>query len=232
MAGKRIPKTIGALKGAPLNERLRKISEEALDGLGYLMDRFGDLSGIIWNKRSGNLAGGHQRVRALREKYGDELEIKDGKITTPDGQEFAVRVVDWDEDTERAALVAANNKHVQGSWTTDLDSAIDDIEGTLPDAFDAGLLNELRRDADVLEIPDLDNENLEDDDDGPAKMELQPYEHHDYVVFLFDDERDWNMAVNKLGLAKVNASPIAGKKKIGLGRVLNGTRLLRLLEDA
>ena len=76
---------------------------------------FGDLGGIIINRRTGFLVGGHQRVSVL----GDSLEIEDLKKPEPDGtvgrgwitkdgRRYAVRIVDWDEAKAHAALLAAN----------------------------------------------------------------------------------------------------------------------------
>jgi len=47
------PETIDDLKADPKNPR--KISPEALDGLRYSLGEFGDLSGLVWNKRTGTL---------------------------------------------------------------------------------------------------------------------------------------------------------------------------------
>ena len=42
---------------------------------------------------------------------------------------------------------------------------------------------------------------------------------------------DWNYLVDKLGIRRVNASPFAagGKRKIGLGRAIDATRLIEVL---
>jgi len=76
---------------------------------------FGDLGGIVINRRTGFLVGGHQRVSVL----GDSLEIEDLKKPEPDGtvgrgwitkdgRRYTVRVVDWDKSKAHAALLAAN----------------------------------------------------------------------------------------------------------------------------
>jgi len=58
-------------------------------------------------------------------------------------------------------------------------------------------------------------------------------ERHDYLVFYFDNEFDWQVACEKLEVSKTLGGQV-GKKTIqskGLGRVLDGTRLLELLND-
>ena len=61
------------------------------------------------------------------------------------------------------------------------------------------------------------------------EMDLQPYEHYDYVLFLFRNKLDFESACEQLALSTVQASAMAGKRKIGLGRCLAGDRLLALL---
>ncbi len=120
------------LTAAPYNPRT--ISAGALFGLGYSMDEFGDLSGIVWNSRTGSLVCGHQRVRSLSEKHGD-LEVLDGEIRAPNGNVFSVRVVDWPLDKEKAANVAANATTIQGVFTSDLLDLMLGIESSMPDVF-------------------------------------------------------------------------------------------------
>ncbi|OQB89829.1 MAG: hypothetical protein BWX84_02240 [Verrucomicrobia bacterium ADurb.Bin118] len=80
------------------------------------LDEFGDLSGVILNRRTGLLVGGHQRVDVLA---GAEVQTEDLPAPEPDGtvargwlvksgKRYALRVVDWDETKAHAALLAAN----------------------------------------------------------------------------------------------------------------------------
>lgn len=58
-------------------------------------------------------------------------------------------------------------------------------------------------------------------------MELRAFEHHDYIVFVFDNSMDWLNVVNHFGLHKVNAG--YGKiKKIELAGFLTEKDLLKL----
>lgn len=60
-------------------------------------------------------------------------------------------------------------------------------------------------------------------------MELKNFENHDYVVFAFDDIRDFLFILEKFGISNVNCSFSPKSKKIGLGRVLNGKLLVDIL---
>jgi ParB-like chromosome segregation protein Spo0J len=105
----------------PSNPRM--ISNEQLRMLADSMKEFGDLSGLVFNRRTGNLVGGHQRIQLL-----DKAPITitrrypkpTNKGTTAEGfvvhqgERFTYRVVDWDANKEMAAMIAAN-KH-GGDW--------------------------------------------------------------------------------------------------------------------
>lgn len=60
-------------------------------------------------------------------------------------------------------------------------------------------------------------------------MELKAFEHHDYIVFVFDNQMDWLNICNRFGLKKVNAG-YGSTKKVGVGRVVDGKRLLENLQ--
>jgi site-specific DNA-methyltransferase (adenine-specific) len=51
---------------------------------------------------------------------GDNVELRVGR----DGKRFAVRVVDWDEATEKAANITANNPHIAGTFTDGLEALL------------------------------------------------------------------------------------------------------------
>jgi DNA modification methylase len=120
------------LSPAPYNPR--RISDEAAAGLARSLDEFGDISGITFNRRTGRLVTGHQRVDQLRARHGD-LEVKRGVIRTPDGETFRVRFVDWDEATEKAANLAANNPHIGGEWDDGIEALLREVGDISPDLF-------------------------------------------------------------------------------------------------
>lgn len=136
-------KTIDDLKPAKYNPR--SIKADAAEALGESIKAFGDISGIVWNQRTGNLVAGHQRVDAIR-KAGGQLIEKDGaaQLVVQDGKRFAVRVVDWDVGTEKAANITANNPHIAGVFTTDVDALLREVQGTIgEEQFGALALDDL-----------------------------------------------------------------------------------------
>ena len=116
------PKTTTDLLNAANPDNPRTITEEQLAALLESMEKFGDLSGLIFNRKTGRTVGGHQRVKLLNapisvvKKYSKPTKtgtVAEGFVTLK-GERFVYREVDWDEVTERAAMVAAN-KH-GGDW--------------------------------------------------------------------------------------------------------------------
>lgn len=129
------------LKPAPYNPR--DIGPEELDALKVSLGEFGDISGIVWNERTGHLVTGHQRFRSLQERYGDRLKMRRGVIEA-DGLKFVVRVVDWDEAKERAANVAANSPFIAGHFTDDLEPLLGELLLDMPDLSEVLRFEDLR----------------------------------------------------------------------------------------
>jgi len=110
---------VSDLKFAPYNPR--KIADKELAKLKRSISEFGYVEPIVWNKRTGFVVGGNQRLKALR-----ELEI----------EEVDVVVVDLDDAKEKALNVALNK--ISGEWDfpklkdvlTDIDTGDFDIELT------------------------------------------------------------------------------------------------------
>ncbi|MCP4650293.1 MAG: DNA modification methylase [PVC group bacterium] len=142
------------LKPAEYNPR--EITDEALSGLEKSIDEFGDLSGIVFNERTGNLVAGHQRIKALQKKYGN-LEIANRQIKLPTGEVFKVRYVDWDIKKEKLANITANNPNIQGDFTSDLTPLLEDIQIDFPDLYD-----DLQLD---IEIPTFENEITDEENE-------------------------------------------------------------------
>lgn len=93
------------IKNAPYNPRI--MDEKAKKRLRKNIAKHGLVAALTWNRRTGNLVGGHQRLEQL-----DALEkSKDYELT--------VCVVDVDEREEAALNVQLNNPSMQGDWDFD-----------------------------------------------------------------------------------------------------------------
>lgn len=67
----------------PSSYNPRTITDEKLMMLGKAMQEFGDLSGIVFNIRTGQLIGGHQRIKHLdpgKRYHPHELPNRNGSL--------------------------------------------------------------------------------------------------------------------------------------------------------
>lgn len=94
------------LKNAPYNPRV--MDKGAKQRLREGLRKHGLVQPIIWNKRTGNVVGGHQRLQQL-----DALE-------NGDDYELTVAVIDVDERDEAEINVQLNNTSMQGDWDFDM----------------------------------------------------------------------------------------------------------------
>ncbi len=86
-----IIKKISELSPAKYNPR--KISDEAMGRLTKSLAEFGNIQPITWNARTGNLVGGHQRLKVYKAMGKEEVEVW---------------AIDLDEQKEKAANIALN----------------------------------------------------------------------------------------------------------------------------
>ena len=112
------------LKPAPYNPR--RIDDASLAALTKSLEKFGLVEPIVFNKRSGFVVGGHQRLRIPRGK----------KVTS-----VPVVVVDLDETQERALNVALNSSKLTGEFSSKLQELLDEIRRA-----DEQIFHELRLD--------------------------------------------------------------------------------------
>ena len=123
------------LKAAPYNPR--QIGETEKKRLRDGIARNGMVGTVTWNKRTGNVVGGHQRLTAMDSLEGTANYLID------------VAVIDVDESREKELNVLLNNQQAQGAWNYDMlgeilrDSSIE-LAGT---GFDAASVHQLFGDA-------------------------------------------------------------------------------------
>jgi hypothetical protein len=127
------------------------------------------------------------------------------KKRNPEEMVLCKRLIGYSE-AEKRAINIKDNTH-SGEWDLDLLA-----DWTADLNVDLGL--------------DLENGNP--DDVKIAEMELKTFEHWDYIVFVFDNQHDWLNILDHFKIGKVNAG-YGATKKIGIGRVIHGKRLLDAL---
>lgn len=109
---------------SPNKKNPRTITDTKLKLLKKALHEFGDLSGVVFNRKSKQLVGGHQRVNTLdpnskiviTKKYPKPTRtgtLAEGYIISH-GERYTYRVVSWDRHREMAANIAANKG--AGEW--------------------------------------------------------------------------------------------------------------------
>lgn len=115
------------------------------------IEQFGYVEPVIWNKTTGRVVGGHQRLKVLQDMGHTEVDCV---------------VVELTEEKEKALNIALNK--ISGEWDKDkLALLITDLQGT---DFDVSLTG-----FDPREIDDLFKDTLKDsvqDDDFDVEKEL------------------------------------------------------------
>jgi hypothetical protein len=182
--------------------------------LAAIIEEQGWRAPITVSKRSGLIVRGHGRLEAAL--------LMGCEVVPVDEQDYAT------EAEELADLLADNRLSELAELDEgDLRKVIERLRGADPD-FDVELTGFMED-----EIAKLFNE---DEDEGELetipRMECQPFEHHDYLVFMFHDLRDWMLALQLIGVREVDYSITRKTKKLGVGRVLNGKRLIELAQKA
>mgnify|MGYP000757833002 FL=1 len=156
-----IEKRLEDLKEAAYNPRVQlQPGMPEYEKLKASITAFGDVEPIVWNKRSGNVVGGHQRLTVLK-SMGAETTL--------------VSVVDL-SDTEEKMLNIALNK-IKGDWDKgkleELLSGFDQSE-----AFVAGF------DPDEIALLQADNSDLEEELDDWLDDEEDEYYGASWVITL------------------------------------------------
>ena len=106
---------VSELKAAAYNPRKDlKPGDAEYEKLKRSIQEFGYVEPVIWNKRTGVVVGGHQRLKVMKDLGFTEVDCV---------------VVDLDESKEKALNIALNK--ISGEWDTDLlTSLLKDLDGS------------------------------------------------------------------------------------------------------
>lgn len=192
---KRETKGLDTLAPNPHNPRV--ITEWQKQALRKSLDKFGDLSGIVFNTRTSQLVGGHQRIEAFVDKnakgdYKGKVVIEE-RLAKPDkcgtvawgyveidGARHGYREVDWDENTEKAANIAAN-RHGGEFQEEELAEIIKELDGNI----DTELLG-----FDSSELDALLEEDHFDGSKSEGVPELPEEANAAFLIYLSFKKRD------------------------------------------
>ena len=115
-------KPVVELKAATYNPRKDlKPCDTEYEKLKRSIEEFGYVEPVIWNKRTGTVVGGHQRLKVIKDLGNEEVDCV---------------VVDLDENKEKALNVALNK--ISGEWDNAL---LSNLLKDLDDSGDASLFD-------------------------------------------------------------------------------------------
>ena len=177
-------------------------NEKAVEYVANSIHEFGFKQPIIID-RNKVIVCGHTRLLAAK---------KLGLETVP-----CIMADDLTDEQIRAYRLADNKVSEVSEWNTPM---LDLEMLELGSAFDMSKFG----------FPELDvgGESKKSNTKSVESMELKAFEHWDYLVFVFDNQMDWLNVVNRFDIHKVDAG-YGTTKKVGVGRVVNGKRLLEAL---
>ena len=165
---------------------------------------FGYVEPIVWNRRTGRVVGGHQRLKVLKAQGYTEVSVS---------------VVDLDEQREKALNVALNK--IGGDWD---EAKLVELLQELEKDMDLELTGFTQKELDKL-IKKMAEKDAEEKPELEFTEELM--EEHNYIVLYFDNRLDWQAACEKLGIEPKKAlDSREGYKRVGTGRVIRGADLI------
>ena len=176
------------IKNAPYNPRI--MSRDAKKALIKSMEEFEDISGIVLNKRTGNIISGNHRWNSLEEKYGKQnltlSPITDSIMSIesdsgPTG--FIMKLVDWDLEKEKAANIAANSQFLAGEFTASLQDILSELHEGITDT----LFDDLRFDDLAIDLSDIDM-GLDDSEETKEKIVKEARKRNDDLMSASGEE--------------------------------------------
>ncbi len=193
------------IKNAKYNPRLIKPANRAK--LNQSLDDHGLVTTLVWNKRTGNLVGGHKRL--------EKIDAAEGN----DSYALTVAEIDVDGAREKALNIVLNNTNAQGEYDDKLLSQ---------------LLAELEA-AGALELSGFSSDDLEklarettaiDEAQFPITAKLN--EGYDYVLIMTDNDSDFAFLQTLCGVVTERSYKKTG---IGLGRAIPFKRFLKAIHE-
>lgn len=183
------------IKNAEYNPRY--ISQASKNKLKKSLRDDGLVSALTWNKKTGNLVGGHQRLSVL-----DALEKSND-------YDLTVCVVNVDEREEAKLNIHLNNPQMQGEWDADkLAEMSSEFDLSLEDIGFDKLYAEMLFDGDerfseLYDTPDAEEEKgkLQEIKAARSTMNENLKEKNSsgfYAVIVFSDEKKRNEFFRKI----------------------------------
>jgi hypothetical protein len=184
----------------------RKISAANRARLRKSVTEFGLVTTLVWNKRTGNLVGGHRRLEEI-----DAIEATDDYSLT-------VAEIDIDPLREKALNLILNNPAAQGEYD---DKLLAKVLHELDGKIDLELTG-----FDENEVERMLGETILPDAQFPITAKL--HERYDFVVIFTENESDFAFLQNLCGVQTERSYKKTG---IGIGRAVPFKRFLKSIRE-
>ena len=149
---------VSKINPAAYNPRVDlKPNDSEYEKLKQSINTFGYVEPLVWNKQTGNLVGGHQRLKILIEQGATEVEVS--VVDLPIDKEKALNLAlnkirgDWDDDKLAVLLEELNQNpnldmNLTGFEAPEISEILDRAEEAKEDGFDLeGELNNIGNEA-------------------------------------------------------------------------------------
>ena len=185
----------------------RKITAANRERLRKSLADHGLVTTLVWNKRTGNLVGGHRRL--------EEIDAVEGN----DAYALTVAEIEVPLEREKALNIVLNNANAQGEYDDKLLSKLlEELEtaGTLDlSGFSADDLEKLTRETTAI-----------DEAQFPITAKLN--EGYDYVLIMTDNDSDFAFLQALCGVVTERSYKKTG---IGLGRAIPFKKFLNAIRE-
>jgi hypothetical protein len=205
-----VPQQRNANKGTPRGSALLETS----------LRRYGAGRSVLADKHGRLIAGNHVTEASV------DAGINDVIVVQSDGKKLVVvqrTDLDLERDPEAKALAIADNRvpELNIAWDPDVLAALEKEDVPIGDFF---------RPQEYERIVESDTAQIDEGAEIP-EMELEPFEEYDYVMLVFRSSQDFSQICDLLGIGKSVWANKEGVRKIGVGRVIDGHRVLEMLNE-
>ena len=116
--------------------------------LAHSLNKFGCVEPVVWNERTGNVVGGHQRLKILLAAHETELDVSVVNLSEADEKTLNIALNkiegEWDTSALTALLQELSadsgiDETLTGFDTEELDDLLDDLEGRTKGLAPAGV---------------------------------------------------------------------------------------------
>lgn len=136
-----IRKCISEMNRATYNPRVElRPGDEEYEALAHSIEKYGLVQPIIWNCRTNNVVGGHQRLTVLENQGEDEADVS--VVDLDDLKEKELNIAlnktggDWDDEKLVAILTELGDRATETGFTLpEIETLQNDVNGLIDDAF-------------------------------------------------------------------------------------------------